>query len=278
MSAFSHRLIEFPGTKTRLHRNLSDDRKIVALLPMASARPVLAVVKRGYYRQSLMVAAALAVSLHAALLTLPKAQPADTITPPVPIQVQWLANPAQEAKAAVTPVNPATSKPLPDQPKAKPKAKAKTAPKSKPLLTSQSSRPQPADVPAPQPIPAAEVARPAADAGPPPSSANYPDADKSLAQAPDSLPHLNAAYLNNPAPDYPPTARAAGEQGKVLLKALIDHQGHVAEISVRKTSGYPSLDHAALNSVKQWRFVPAQRQGETVAAWVLVPVLFDLEG
>lgn len=276
MSAFSHRLIEFPGTKTRLHRNLSDDRKIVALLPMASARPVLAVVKRGYYRQSLMVAAALAVSLHAALLALPKAQPADTITRPVPIQVQWLSNPAQEAKAAVTPVNPATSKPLPDQPKAKPKAK--TAPKSKPLLTSQSNRPQPADLPAPLPIAAAEVAKPAADAGPPPSSANYPDADKNLTQAPDSLPHLNAAYLNNPAPDYPPAARAAGEQGKVLLKALIDHQGHVAEISVRKTSGYPSLDHAALNSVKQWRFVPAQRQGETVAAWVLVPVLFDLEG
>ncbi|PPD36234.1 MAG: energy transducer TonB [Methylomonas sp.] len=276
MSAFSHRLIEFPDTKTRPYRNPSAHRKIVALPPIASARPVLAVVKRGYYRQSLMVAAALAVSLHAALLALPKAQPAETITPPVPIQVQWLANPAQEAKAAVTPVNPGPSKPLPDQPKAK--AKAKTAPKSKPLLTSQSSHPQPADVPAPQPIPAAEVAKPAADAGSPPSSADHPDTDKNLTQAPDSLPHLNAAYLNNPAPDYPPTARAAGEQGKVLLKALIDHQGHVAEISVRKTSGYPRLDHAALNSVKQWRFVPAQRQGETVAAWVLVPVLFDLEG
>jgi protein TonB len=37
------------------------------------------------------------------------------------------------------------------------------------------------------------------------------------------------------------------------------------------------LDQAALQAVKQWHFVPAQRGGEAVAAWVEVPIVFRLE-
>lgn len=92
------------------------------------------------------------------------------------------------------------------------------------------------------------------------------------------LPNLNADYLNNPTPRYPEDARERGEQGKVLVRALINTDGSVAELVMRKSSGYASLDRAALDTVKKWRFVPARRGVVTVAAWVVVPITFSLEG
>ena len=37
------------------------------------------------------------------------------------------------------------------------------------------------------------------------------------------------------------------------------------------------LDQAALDAVRQWRFVPARQGEQAVAAWVLVPIQFALE-
>lgn len=279
MSAFSHRLIEFPSAAARPERNASGINKIAGLVPpKAIAHPVLPVAKQGYYGRSLTIAAALALSLHAGLLMLPEAQqPEPAITPPVPIQVQWLSNPAQ-AETPPAPAKPAEVKPAPKKTPIKPKPVKKAVHQAKPLLTSRAGQPQLPDLPAHAEPAVESPAQPVKEASPPAAQASAEPAEKARTQAPDSLPHLNAAYLNNPAPNYPPESRNLGEQGKVLVKALVDPQGHVAELSVRKTSGYPRLDQAALNSVKNWKFVPAQRNGENVAAWVLVPVLFDLEG
>jgi protein TonB len=49
-------------------------------------------------------------------------------------------------------------------------------------------------------------------------------------------------------------------------------------VQVRDSSGHPRLDEAARRAVQTWRFVPAKRGEEPVAAWVLVPVSFRLEG
>lgn len=97
-------------------------------------------------------------------------------------------------------------------------------------------------------------------------------------EAPVTLPHLNADYLNNPAPDYPSTSRQSGEQGRVLMRALIDAEGRVERIELRKTSGYNLLDQAALDTVKNWRFVPAYRGKQPVSAWIVIPISFTLEG
>lgn len=97
-------------------------------------------------------------------------------------------------------------------------------------------------------------------------------------QPPATLPHLHAGYLHNPAPAYPSISRRLGEQGRVLIRALINPNGNVKHASLRRSSGFGRLDQAALESVKQWRFVPAQRGGQAVEAWVVVPVTFALEG
>ncbi len=90
-------------------------------------------------------------------------------------------------------------------------------------------------------------------------------------------PRFDAAYLQNPAPVYPPLARRMGERGRVLLRVLVTVEGTADRVELNMSSGSSRLDSAALETVQRWRFVPA-RQGElAVAAWVLVPISFSLE-
>jgi protein TonB len=89
-------------------------------------------------------------------------------------------------------------------------------------------------------------------------------------------PDYRAAYLNNPPPAYPRSARRNGEQGTVTLRVYVNADGVPAAIELDRSSGSSALDAAALESVKSWRFVPARRGTDPVAAWVIVPVVFRL--
>jgi len=89
-------------------------------------------------------------------------------------------------------------------------------------------------------------------------------------------PVFDAAYLNNPAPSYPMLARKRGIQGKVLLDVVVKTDGTPMKVAVSRSSGSSILDEAALEAVRQWRFVPAHRRGEVVQANVLVPVEFKM--
>ena len=91
-------------------------------------------------------------------------------------------------------------------------------------------------------------------------------------------PRFDAAYLNNPAPPYPAMARRKGEEGKVLLSVMVKTDGSPARIEVRKSSGSPSLDRSALDTVRHWRFVPARQGDKNIDSTVLVPLIFRLEG
>lgn len=91
-------------------------------------------------------------------------------------------------------------------------------------------------------------------------------------------PRYDAAYLSNPAPSYPPVARRRNLQGRVLVYAVVGPGGDCARAEVRKTSGHPILDEAALQAVRAWRFVPATRDGRPVAEGVEIPIVFRLEG
>jgi protein TonB len=62
------------------------------------------------------------------------------------------------------------------------------------------------------------------------------------------------------------------------VRALINVDGTVAELAMKRSSGFPDLDRSALETVKKWRFVPARRGATTVSAWVVVPISFSLEG
>jgi len=123
----------------------------------------------------------------------------------------------------------------------------------------------------------AEAASPVVVAPQPPA----PPVEVVAAPAPPALvtqPIYNADYLNNPAPYYPAVSRRAGEQGKVILRVLVNMRGTADEVQVRTSSGFPRLDDAARDAVQRWKFVPAKRGSEPVQAWVLIPISFRLEG
>jgi protein TonB len=207
------------------------------------------------------------------LAVAPPSEQQAPVTPPMPIQVAWISSPQPRAE----PPKPAPPKPQKKpKPAVKPKAKPrKPAPaKPKPLISSSNSASE---------ITVAKTAEtpktPIAPSPPPaPAVASAPDKSPPAEAAPLTLPHLNADYLDNPPPTYPRISRRLGEQGKVLLRAMINTDGTVAQLVVRKTSGFSRLDQAALETVKNWRFVPARRGGQIVPAWVVVPISFSLEG
>lgn len=89
-------------------------------------------------------------------------------------------------------------------------------------------------------------------------------------------PDFGAAYLNNPPPAYPRIARRNGDQGTVTLRVHVSTDGVPAQVELERSSGSNALDSAALETVKNWRFAPARRAGDPVAAWVIVPVVFRL--
>jgi TonB family protein len=78
------------------------------------------------------------------------------------------------------------------------------------------------------------------------------------------------------APVYPAMARTARVQGAVVLEAVIDKQGNVAELKV--ISGHPMLTQAALDAVKQWKYEPYRLNGEPVTVDTTITVNFQLSG
>jgi len=74
---------------------------------------------------------------------------------------------------------------------------------------------------------------------------------------------------------YPPLALASHQEGVVILETIIDTRGSVEAVHVLR--GYPLLDQAAIDVVKQWRFTPALLNGEPVPVVMTVTVTFTLK-
>lgn len=81
--------------------------------------------------------------------------------------------------------------------------------------------------------------------------------------------------IYGPQPEYPVLAKQAKIQGDVILDAVIDTQGNVAQLSV--ISGHPLLVPAALAAVQQWKYQPTYLNDEPVAVQLHVTVRFRLE-
>jgi periplasmic protein TonB len=191
------------------------------------------------------------------------------IVPPQPLMVSFVA--ATEAPRFVPPP---VAKPKPVvQHRAVRHTQAAQPVAPEPLIAATAANPDsaPAASPAPAPLdPAPSNATPVAGLrNQPPTPVPAP----ALTQ-----PGFNADYLQNPAPRYPPLARRMRQEGKVVLRVLVDTGGGASQIEVRNSSGSDVLDEAALDAVKRWRFVPARRGDQPIAAWVLVPITFTLQG
>lgn len=90
-------------------------------------------------------------------------------------------------------------------------------------------------------------------------------------------PYFRGRQLNNPKPVYPAQSIEEGETGTVRLRVHVSAQGQPLDVALATSSGFPRLDNAALEAVKRWRFVPAQRGGKPIPYAFLVPIEFSLK-
>lgn len=86
----------------------------------------------------------------------------------------------------------------------------------------------------------------------------------------------SAKLINQMMPRYPPLARQARVQGRVLLEAIIGEDGTIRKL--RAVSGHPLLVPAALSAVKRWRYLPTLLNGQPVPVITQVEVRFTLSG
>ncbi|WP_437733336.1 TonB-dependent siderophore myxochelin receptor MxcH [Sorangium sp. So ce1335] len=75
--------------------------------------------------------------------------------------------------------------------------------------------------------------------------------------------------------EYPPEARAARQEGRVVLKLLIDASGRVTEAEIAARAGH-GFDEAARAAALRFRFTPARRGGTPVASRILYGYDFRL--
>ena len=83
--------------------------------------------------------------------------------------------------------------------------------------------------------------------------------------------HLNP---NNVRPDYPGVARKAGLTGRVKLKFKVNVNGSVSDVHVLE--GDEIFRNPAIDAVTQFRYKPAERDGNTVPVWITLPFKFVL--
>ena len=87
---------------------------------------------------------------------------------------------------------------------------------------------------------------------------------------------VGVSYAYSPKPEYPDSARKEGHEGTVVLRVLVDEKGRSKSLEVDRSSGFQTLDKAALNTVRDWRFNAARHGNQHVEAWVKIPIVFRL--
>lgn len=182
-----------------------------------------------------------------------------------------VAEPAPQPASAPAPVpapvpkpvpKPAPPKILPVVHKAVPKPAAKPVP-APPLNLAPAEQaitlpaePQPATEPAAAAAATAPTARPAA-------------APKTISSG--------VEYLQAPQPEYPLLSRRRGEEGKVVLRALINLKGRPEQVEIQASSGSTRLDEAARQAVLRAVFKPHLEDGQPVMVYAIVPIKFQLD-
>jgi protein TonB len=81
--------------------------------------------------------------------------------------------------------------------------------------------------------------------------------------------------IYRPEPHYSKQARKAKLQGDCALWVVVGTDGNPRDIRVAQSLGL-GLDEEAIKAVKQWKFEPAQKDGQPVAVDIQIQVSFHL--
>jgi TonB family protein len=214
---------------------------------------------------------------------------------PEPVAVQTTAqpvtfNPKPDARVEVSATSPAKSKPSAGIPvnnilasnpepatvaKNDPPVLSTPAPTAAPVTTTtETSTPvTAAPEPAPSSSAAAEVVSDATPANTVAVSGVTRVSDTRMRLSEEAL----KEYIFSKSPMvYPQLAKQMGLQGSVVMQVVITMEGHVKEVKV--VSGAPQLQGTAVDSVRNWRFLPYLDNGRPMEVESQVSIAFKLSG
>ena len=76
--------------------------------------------------------------------------------------------------------------------------------------------------------------------------------------------------------EYPKASLLNEEQGTVSMSFLIKPDGGVADSKINKTSGFKSLDKAALKALSACKFKPGTKDGHPTQSWATIDYAWKL--
>jgi protein TonB len=237
------------------------------------------------------------LALTAILLLLHAAPVVDAPDKPTEVELVMEEHQGAARPTAVTPPSPQPSPSVPPEPPAKEPSPPKAeAPPVETQQTEAPSPPIPVETQPDQPRQSSEPAKvadttaaaPAQEAqeAPEPTQPAAQQAPKITLSGTDSpsdakawgdriIPAAPDAVFHNRPPEYPQQAAENGEHGTVVLVIHISPAGTAAGADVIRSSGYVLLDRAARDAVMRWRFLPAVKDGQPVAADMTMGFVFD---
>ncbi len=102
-----------------------------------------------------------------------------------------------------------------------------------------------------------------------------PPAPAPVATGPRTL-TTGVTFIQEPQPVYPPMSKRLGEQGKVILRILVNEKGLPETVNVQTSSGSARLDEAGRQAALRALFKPHVEDGRAVPVYVLIPLNFQL--
>jgi protein TonB len=192
--------------------------------------------------------------------------------------------PKPESEPAPAPVPMPSPLPSPElgpesEPRSDPQSEAQSEPQPEPVSIPTPEEPRstlkpditPTIAPTPPPAPTRAKSQASGDSG---KAAGPVQESIEPPVLPLTPAHVDPNYLHRPNPVYPALSKRLREEGTVLLRVNLDAQGIVLDLTIEKSSSFQRLDQAALEAVKQWRFIPAKRGQEAMPSSALVPIEF----
>jgi len=120
------------------------------------------------------------------------------------------------------------------------------------------------------------VRPPAPDGDVTPESNGRPRRPHNLFEAPADVSTRLPQEADAPPPRYPPVLRGSGVRGAVLFQVRIDSQGRIHDPLLLE-SPHPLLALAAADTLAEWRYRPAEIDGDAVGVYYQVRIDFRAE-
>ncbi|MEO6922005.1 MAG: energy transducer TonB [Collimonas sp.] len=143
--------------------------------------------------------------------------------------------------------------------------KSITPPRPTPVINNTPSETA-ISVPTPSPQPREET--PPAATAPAPAPVTAPPQPRTITSG--------VEYIQPPDVKYPATSKRMGEEGKSIIRVLINEKGRAERVEVQKSSGSARLDDAAKEAVMRALFKPYTEDGKALPVFAIVPINFQL--